>query len=249
MTTMQTPPTTHRPPGQTTLMPLDPAGAPLATLRIPLIRANLLPEEITAGRNARRIRDVLIVAVVLVIGALGGWYYLAAQDRNEAAESLDAMTQQVDTTRAQTRRQEYTKVTQVIEEQNTIKNELKVAMANDLPWSTVLGKIRNSGVKDITVTSINGSLVDKTVATAGARQAVATMTILGTGKDKKTIAAYLDALAKVDGIAHVYLTTAGAQSDATGGSTKKGWTFSITASVTNELLCGRFTTLCTNGGK
>lgn len=256
MTTMQTPPTTHSPPGQTTLMPLDPAGAPLVALRVPAIRANLLPEEITAGRNARRIRDVLIVAVVLVIAALGGWYYLAAVDRNEAADNLDAMTQQVDKTRAETKRQEYTKVTQVIEEQETIKNELNVTMANDLPWSTVLGKVRNSGVNGITVTSANGSLLDKNTAAsaanagAGAKQTVATLTILGNGKDKKTIAAYLDALAKIDGVAHVYLTTAGSQDDANSGSKAKGWTFSITANLTSELLCSRFTTThCTNGGK
>ncbi|MET0416107.1 MAG: hypothetical protein ABW022_08820, partial [Actinoplanes sp.] len=58
-------------PTTTALMPIDPALSAQHVSRIPPIRANLLPSEITSGRNARRTRLVLIGAVVVVLALLG----------------------------------------------------------------------------------------------------------------------------------------------------------------------------------
>ena len=60
-------------PTTTALMPIDPAVSPQRVARILPIRANLLPSEITAGRNARRTRFALIGAVLVVVVVLARW--------------------------------------------------------------------------------------------------------------------------------------------------------------------------------
>jgi hypothetical protein len=247
MTTMQTPSPpmpSPAPPGQTTLMPLDPS--PHYAMRILPIRANLLPAEITAGRHARRIRAILILAIVLVIGALGSWYLVAVADRDEADDQLASVTSQVDLIRHKTKAKEYAAVTATIAERDDITEQLKAAMAKDLPWSRVSDALRDSGVPDITITSFAGTLNQDNAdagspakAGAAAKQPVASLTIQGRGKDKKNIAAYLEAIAKIKGVTHVYLTGATSENDK--------WTFSIKASIAADRLCGRFTTDC--GGK
>lgn len=258
MTTMQTPPPTAGHTPQTTLMPLDPAGSPLMATRILPIRANLLPDEITAGRNARRIRGLLIGAVVLTVGALGGWYMLADQERDAAGDDLASTTQQVGIARNQLKDPKYTKVTEVIDDSKKITADLKIAMATDLPWGTVIEAMRTkTGVKSVTLTDFNGMFVKQAAAstTAGgtgattsgaAAQIIANLNVSGTSNNKSTIADYLDAVAKIDGVVNVYLTTAQEDVDGSGAVT---WKFTFTADVTSDRLCGRFTTACKIGDK
>jgi type IV pilus assembly protein PilN len=241
MTTMQTPPPMQ---GQTTLMPLDPS--PGYALRVVPIRANLLPDEITSGRNVRRIRTALIFAIVLVILGLGGWYALARSERTQAEDDLAAITSQTDLTRVKTRSKNFTDVTSTIEQADTIKTELKTATAKDLPWGTVLTDLRGTGVKNIEINSIAGLLELNSPTTNTASKRVGTLVVQGRAADKRTIAAYLDAMADIDGVEHVYLTIASLEDDAE--NTLK-WTFSITADISKDRLCGRFTTPCKSGAK
>jgi hypothetical protein len=226
----------------TTLMPLDPAISPEHVNRVLPIRANLLPDEITSGRSARRARLLVAIAIVLVIAVLGAWYLFANLQRNEAADDLAAVTAQVDRTRKETKKEEYTKVTDVINESGTITKQLYGALATDLPWATLTDAIRTTGTrKRITVTSIIGSLAKDQKAGTGPTAAIGLLTVAGSAPDKKTIAGYVDALGDVDGIANVYLTAANQD----GGS----MTFTLTADITGKSLCGRFTTGCKSGGK
>ncbi|GIE95788.1 hypothetical protein [Paractinoplanes rishiriensis] len=239
--------TTTQNPTPTALMPLDPAVSPQHALRILPIRANLLPDEITAGRNARRARAILILAVLLTIAGLGGWYLYAVNERTVVEDDLAAVTAQVDRTRNDTKADKYTSVTRAIEQSDTITAQLKIAMNDDLPWSTLYDSLRKSKVKGITITNINGFLdtdITKGAAApaAGATRKLGNMTIMGEAKDKKTIATYLDKIATVKGMANVYLSNA-TKDD--GGE----WIFSINAQISGDRLCGRFTDPCKTGGK
>jgi hypothetical protein len=234
-------------PTPTALMPLDPAVSPQHALRILPIRANLLPDEITAGRNVRRARVILILAVLLTLAGLGGWYMHAVNERSAAEDELAAVSAQVDRTRNDTKADKYTTVTRAIDQSKTITAQLKIAMNDDLPWSTLYDALRKSGVKNIEITNINGFLstdITKGAPTpvAGATRKLGTMTIMGEAKDKKTIATYLDKIAKVKGMANVYLSNA-TKDD--GGK----WIFSINAQISGDRLCGRFTDPCKTGGK
>ena len=230
--------------GTTALLPLDPALSPRHVTRVLPIRANLLPDEITTGRTARRTRVVLIAAIGLVILVMGDWFLYADKQRDLVESDLASTSRQVDTVRAETRKATYAKVTDTKNARVTIDGELKSALTDDLPWATLLDSVRSTATtKKVTVTTIVAALETQQVqAAAGAAdKTIGTLTISGTAADKKTIAGYVDALGTVHAVDDAYLTAAN-KVDGT------KWTFTLTAVITEDALCGRFTTPC-NGGK
>jgi type IV pilus assembly protein PilN len=218
----------------TALMPLDAAVSPEQALRILPIRARLLPDEILSGRNARRTRFLLIGAVVLVVFGMGGWYLLADKERDLAASDLASVTGQVDDARRAAHA--YDEVTQVINERDQIVADLKVATAKDLPWYTLFDAMRSAASKKGgTLVDVAATLDEDTTGSTATSDTVGTMQISGTAKDKATVANVVDALAGIDGVEDVYLTATTAQDDST-------WTFTLTAAVGKDYVCGRFST-------
>ncbi|MFI5890886.1 hypothetical protein ACIA5D_12300 [Actinoplanes sp. NPDC051513] len=219
----------------TALLPLDPAISPEHVNRVLPIRANLLPEEITAGRNARRTRVVLVAAVVVVALLIGGWYWHADKERDLVASDLASVTRQVDTMRKETKADAYTKVTDTIETRDKIVADLKIALAADLPWQTLLDALRNTATKkEVTLTTVVGAVTtDDSTGTAATSETTGTLTISGDAADKPTIAGFVDAIAKVTGVTDVYLTAANQKDPTT-------WTYTLTASIKTSYLCGRY---------
>jgi hypothetical protein len=219
------------------LMPID-SSSPQRVNRILPIRANLLPAEVTASRTARRTRLVLIGAAVLVVILQGLWYLYAVQQKADADAELASATQQVAI--AQSRKKEYEGLTDTINQEKAIKLQLAKLLKDDLPWATTIDTVRSTGTRvGATVTEITGTLADATTGAANS-DSVATLMIGGTAPDKKTIADFVDALAKLSGIANPYLTTA--------TENKKQVDFTLTAEVTTKAVCGRYTTTCKAGG-
>jgi hypothetical protein len=237
-------------PAQTALMPLDPTVSPIQSLRVLPIRADLLPEEITASRSARRARTLLAGALVLTVAALAGWYVYAVKDREAARQDLAAVTKQVDDTRDSTKDDRYVRVTKAIDEAKTIKSQLTTAMADDLPWYTLVSELRGTGVSTVRITNVSAQLDTKAAGTttgpAPATKTVGTVTVTGTARDKKTIATYLEALSDAHLVTNVYLTSGSGTGE---GDGDKAWTFSLTAEIPQSAPCGRFTTACKTGGK
>ena len=226
---------------QTTLMPVDPAISPAQASRVLTIRANLLPDEIKAGRNARRTRGALIVAVVVVIAVLAGWYFIAFQALNTAQDNLDTATDQV--RQAQAQKAKYGTVTKTIANRDTVAGDIKSLMATDLPWATYTDAIRgNATAAGVTVNQMSTTGVPDTgTAAAGAVRTVASMTLTGKAPDKPHIATFLDKLATMKGFSDPYMSTA-SESDGI-------WNYAITIKITSDALCGRFTEACpTTGG-
>jgi hypothetical protein len=228
----------------TALMPLDPA--PQQTNRVLTIRANLLPPEISVGRNARRMRGGVVVAMVVVLGLLGAWFAYAYHQKNLAGADLTDVTQQVNTVRSNETK--YQEVTKVKAQNELIATQLKTLLADDLVWSDVLDDLQSTASKNgVTITSIAAIAADKQSTSANlpstsGETTVFTLTIGGTAPDKKTIAKYIDALTSVDNVANPYLTAA-TQGDT--GSVS----FLANADVTSDALCGRWTRTCPTGGK
>ncbi|MBM2618916.1 hypothetical protein JIG36_25480 [Actinoplanes sp. LDG1-06] len=237
---------------QTALMPVDPAISPAQASRVLTIRANLLPDEIKAGRNARRTRSGLILAVIVVVAGMAGWYFYAVQQLNTADENLSTASAQV--IKAQNDKKAYTQVVTVIGDRDTLTDEMKTLLANDLPWSTMMDTVRsNAEAAEVTVdelgaTVLTDSAAAATATTAGATgqaaastRVVATLTIAGKGPTKKEVAAYIDRLANLKGVADPYVTSIG--TNETGDVS-----YAITAKITSAALCGRFTTPCSGSG-
>ncbi|MET0422500.1 MAG: PilN domain-containing protein [Actinoplanes sp.] len=227
---------------ETALMPVDPVVSPQHINRVLAIRANLLPAEIKAGRNARHTRYTLIGVVVVVVLLLVGWYLYAVRQVTAAQDNLDAMTDQI--TVAQISKKPYGELTGIINETKSVDGQLTKFLTNDLPWATRLDQIRATGVTaGVTVESVVGALAtDQSAALGGsAATTVATLSIAGTAPDKNTIAKYVELLAATAGLANPYLTTATQDDD--------GVSFTLSASITSKALCGRFSaTKCTTGG-
>ena len=233
----------------TTLMPLDPALSPQRVSRLLTISANLLPEEIVAGRRARRSRAVVLAALLVVIVLLGGWYVYARHQVQLANDELTSITTEATTLqRGQSR---YTEVVDVQNQTNTIAKQLSTLLANDLPWATLLTTLRDTGNQSgVTVLGVigtlNGGATGAQAAAAGTlpstsrSSTIGTLTITGTGPDKPSIAGYVDALGGLPMLANPYLTNVSQATDDV--------TFSITVDITAKALCGRFTTKCTTSG-
>ena len=227
----------------TALLPLDPALSPEHINRILPIRTNLLPEEITAHRNAHRTRVVLAGAVILVALLTGGWYLQADKQRDLVNQDLASVTGQVDALRRDTKAKELTKVTDTIAERDAIAADLKSTMKKDLPWQTLLDSLRTTATtKKATLTTIVAALTADTGGTTTTSNTVGTLTLSGTAEDKPTIAGFVDAVAKVTGVTDVYLNSASEQAT--------GWSFTLTASIKAGFLCGRYSAkACPSGGK
>ena len=222
----------------TALMPIDPAVSPARVSRLLPIRANLLPEEIRAGRHARRTKIVLIVAVIVVLAALTGWYVYAVKHVKAANANLATASKHVRETAD--RKDDFSGVQQIIDDRNAVTADLKTLMAADLPWAATMDGVRvDANATDVVITAIAGTLLedDGTARTAGSP--VATLSITGSAPDKKHVAAFLDKLADHDGVTDPYLTTA------SGGG---GVTYAFTAKLTPAALCGRFTKPCPRTG-
>jgi hypothetical protein len=238
----------------TSLMPFDPALSPQQVNRILPIRANLLPAEITSGRNARRMRTIVIAAVVLVVVALGGWYASAEHDRSLAQHDLDTVNKAIQNANQTKLHKDLADVTSTTNRNTEISGQLKTLMAQDLSWSTLLNRLRSTGAgANVTITRVTAALTNPKDAGSNSgglpsttsATTVATLTIEGTGADKTTIAGFIEALGHTTGLANPYLTTA---TQGTGSNTAQ-FGFTAEADVTSVTLCGRFTTPCKTGGK
>jgi len=111
----------------TALLPLDPAISPEQVNRILPIRTNLLPDEITAQRNAHRTRVVLAGAVAVVAVLTGGWFVQADKQRDLVNEDLVSVTGQVDSLRHETRAKDLTEITDTISERDAVARRKTVA--------------------------------------------------------------------------------------------------------------------------
>ncbi|XVV13780.1 hypothetical protein ACQP2X_05330 [Actinoplanes sp. CA-131856] len=223
----------------TTLMPIDPAVSPEQASRILPIRANLLPGELTAGRNARRTRFLLIGAVVVVIGVLAGWYAYANQQHDEAQTNLDTANGMVK--QATDKKNDYSKVTGLMNDETRVQAELKSLLATDTPWSTDFGYVRTDATAaGVTLTGLTGTLSDTSSGSATATS-VASISVSGTGSDKKKIASFIEKLAAREELTRPYASSVSYD------TADKDYSFALTVDLTTKALCGRFTTTCGTG--
>jgi Tfp pilus assembly protein PilN len=226
----------------TALMPLDPSVSPQQAARILTIRANLLPQDISDGRRARRTRTVVILAVVLVLALLSGWYWHAAREKQTAEDDFAFITQQV--TDVQKDQREYNDLTSTKNTITVMSSQLSKLMAKDAPWQTLLDEARTTGDKyDVKITQLDGTLATVPQA-AETSDEIGSIVINGTAPDKKAVAKYMLALValKAKGFADPFVSTVS-------GADKSGVSFTITVSLTKTALCGKFGKTCPSGGK
>jgi type II secretory pathway pseudopilin PulG len=210
------------------------------------IGADLLPREVVAVRRGRTTRFVSIgIVLIAVLGVVAG-YVLSSAGRSTATDEL--ATAQDRTTSLQNQVKQYTDVAATQAQATALRNTLAHLMATDAPWSALLGALDGIHGGAISYTTVHVSSVDPTAAattTSATPGAIGTLTIDGKGPDKPAIAAFVDALSGLTGIANPFLTSATQTDD---GS----FTFTVQADLTPDLRTvdpSRWATTTTGGGK
>jgi Tfp pilus assembly protein PilN len=222
----------------TTMAPVPAASA----LRILPITANLMPREIVESRQGRRLRRAVIAGLAGVVVMLAAWYGLAVFQTSGARSDL-ATAQ--DTVQDLTRQQKtYDKLVETQAKSQAISTELASLMATDLRWSRLLASLRTAAPTGVSVTGVTGTLNNNATTNAKATAnttvpgqattgAVGTLTVTGTAPSRAAVAAYVDALAKVRGLANPLVGSATMENTVV--------QFSVRLDITAPSLGGRFT--------
>lgn len=180
-------------------------------------RVNLLPPEVLQRRAVRTVKRGGAVALVATLAVAAGAYTLAVVDRNNAQEDLAA--EQAVTTELQTEAAKYAEVPRIFAIIDGATEGRRVALAQDISWSTLMGQIAATYPGDVWLDSVQATLDSPLPGpAAGAPDAVAaspeltppgvaTITIQGAAKSHPDVANWLDSLASVPNIADTSLAT------------------------------------------
>jgi Tfp pilus assembly protein PilN len=228
----------------TTLVPPSPSPASsrasTGEVRFVAVRANLMPSEVLSDRQVLVVRKQVLLGLVAVLVLLIGWFGLSWWQTRSANNELAAAQRQG--VALQSQQTQFTPLVQAQAQIDNIRTELEQVMVGDLSWKTMLTTVRAKAPSGIGVDSITGavSTAGKTGGTTAAGDvlnqtgsaSIGQLTIGGTAPDKKSVAAYADALTKVTGLTAPLISTV--QTETT------GVTFTINALITSDALGGKY---------
>jgi Tfp pilus assembly protein PilN len=219
----------------------QPAPAPTAEVtRFVAIRADLLPDEIADARRVRRMMRKVAVGLIAVVALVICGYGVTAWQTSGAKGSL--ATVQRESASLVMEQRKFAPLVLAQSRAVSIKAELTKLMLGDLSWTDLLATLRKSAPAGMTITSITGT------ATIGAstgsvpgglgvlnrsgKPQVGMLNINGTAPDKNSVAAYIDALGKVPGLAAAF------PASVTGVGGK--FLFAASVIITSDALGGRY---------
>jgi len=211
----------------TDLMPAEPATPKAATepaRRILSITTNLLPVEIVDARRQRKVRRIVLAVLIIFVIWLGAWYGQARYQVSAARASLSAAEN--DLQRLQRQQNAYADVVATQAESQAINSQLASLFAGDLQWSRLFSALQEAAPAGVQVTGVFAEYKPVAVGPAGAAGAkaagnpsaaaraagtpgqkpIGALTVTGSGSSKPIVAAYVDALAKVPGLANPLLS-------------------------------------------
>ena len=213
------------------------------TTRFVAIYANLLPDEITDARRARHMTRMVAVGLAVLIGLLLGAYAVTAWQTSSAKDNLAAAQRK--SVGLQNQEHAFGPLVAAQSRAASIKLELTKLMAGDLSWKDLLTTLRKSGTGGVTITGVTGNTTTGAASTTATdtagglgilnqsgKEQVGTLTISGTAPDKNAVAAYIDTLAKVPGLAAPFPASITSQAGKL--------TFSASVIITSDALGGRY---------
>jgi len=237
----------------TTITPPESTRASGNPLRLLDIAADLLPAEITQARRDRRARTAVLAVLASVLVLLAAWYGLASYQAVAARTRLASAQRDVAAVQAQQR--EYAALTGTQARSAAIAARLSALLANDLPWSTLLAALQAAAPAGLSVTAVSGALnaTGATGSGAGAGPAgakpttspsatpIGTLSVSGVAPDKAAAAGYVDALARIAGLADPLVVSA--------ATDETGVHFTVQLVVTGAARGGRYTTATGSAGR
>ena len=233
----------------TMTLPDAPAPQPSSEAgRYPTVFANLLPDEVIASRHVRVLQKNVFVGLAALLVLLIAWYGIAMFNTSRAKSSLSHA--QKSGVSLQNEQHKYQPLINAQRQADGIRTQLATLTYGDLQWEALLTQVRTIGGRAITVTGVSGSVtvglaVNGLTASAASDSNInylngtglgqaGTLTVSGTARDRTTLAAYLDKLATVKGLAVPYPVSV------LGKDGKL--TFTVQLVMTTDVLGGRYTT-------
>jgi hypothetical protein len=228
----------------TTLKPPVPAAPAGRAPRVPPTAANLLPVEIIESRRLRKVRRLVLSALAVFALLLGAWFGQASYQTSQARQSLRAA--ESDVQRLTRQQGAFATVVAVQAESQAIRKQLAVLLANDLRWARLFSSLRKAAPAEVRLTAAYGSLASGATGAASGGGSTApqlpgatgdkpigTFTVTGSGATKTAVAAYVDALGNLPGLANPFLGDANEQD----GTVQ----FTVRLDITSAALGGRYT--------
>jgi Tfp pilus assembly protein PilN len=233
------------------LPPPESMASPERLFRPVPISADLLPVEIIESRRGRRVRRAVIAGLVAFALLLTTWYGQTAYHTGSARHTLTRAEQTAEDLQRQQRQDKtFAEVVAAQGESKRITGQLNTLFAKDVPWSAMLDALQDAAPPSVRITNIKADVATKEggeketkLPSTTTEAAVGEVVITGIAPSKPAIAAYVDALAGVPGVANALVNSVnvdGAQLN-----------FSLTVDITDSALGGRFTAKDdnTSGGK
>jgi len=175
--------------------------------------ANLMPDEVVASRRARVVKRYVLLGLAAVLFLLATAFGLTWWQTQSAQGDLSAAQDQA--TALQHRQREFQPLVTAQGQSTQIHTILGKLMVGDLQWTHLLDTVRASA-KGISITGLTGAVTvgaaapvtgapgtsgGITVLNQTGQLQVGTMTISGIARDKNAVAAFVDTLGKVPGLA------------------------------------------------
>lgn len=214
------------------------------------IVVDLTPRSIGEARRLRRLKRLLAAVLVLLFAACAGGFVLAWRNHSAAsAVSAQALEQ---TTTLQAQAGKYGGITQIEAAVATVDGQLASAMATDVDTARLLGKIRSSLPKSMTITNLSLNMTAlpgaPAVVTAGStgldtsgHAQIGTVSITGLARNLNDLPSYVDALSSLPGVVNVVPSSNQRSSMVV--------SFTLQLALTDELFSHHYETTTAPGGK
>jgi hypothetical protein len=212
--------------------------------RMATIRVNLMPDEVVVARRTEKLRRQIVIALGALLAALVLWFGFSWLQTSSAENDLSAA--QRNATKLQEQQTQYHDLTVAQSVTAAVNGQLSRLMVGDLSWKDMLATLRAQARADVAVNEVVGAITSGAAAsntmtpasgpavlnTTG-KAAVGQLTITGTAKDKNAVAAFVDRLATVKGLAAPYVVNVSA--DQTGHTI-----YTVQVLLTTDALGGRY---------
>jgi Tfp pilus assembly protein PilN len=229
----------------TTTLPPTPAPEPRTTSKTPnrfvSIRASLLPPEIIDKRRLAVLKKRILIALTTLVALLAAWYAFALLQTSQANSDLSSAQSKTRALQAQQR--DFGPLVAAQAQSAAIRDQLTKLMVGDVQWKDMLATLRASATRGVQITTVSATMTSGATVTSGVagglgvlnqsgKQPVGTLSINGSAPDKNAVAAYIDGLSKVTGLAAPF------PASVTGD--KGSVTFTANVIITSDALGGRY---------
>ena len=241
----------------TTTLPPAPAPDPQLAMPNPArfvsIRASLLPTEITDKRRLTVLKRRLALGLVGLVVVMLAWYAYGMFQTSQAKSDLSSAQRR--STSLVSQQAQFGPLVNAQAQSASIKNQLTKLMVGDVRWKDMLATLRSNATGGVALTSVSATMTAGGASTGGpsafgglgvlnqtGKQQVGTLVITGTAPDKNAVAAFIDRLSKLTGLAAPF------PANVSGG--KGSLTFTANVIITSDALGGRYapTQAQTQGG-